>query len=59
MRDPEDLDQFEAILMAPDPDIFQWLTKKKPLPEDDALLNGSLMAALQAHALTNPLGYKQ
>jgi len=33
--DDAQLDRYEALLDVPDPDIFDWLTGRSPLPEHD------------------------
>lgn len=48
-------DEFETILNSPDPDVFQWLTKKVPPPEN--LQTSKILRELQEWTQSNPLGY--
>jgi antitoxin CptB len=41
-----ELDAFEALLEAPDPELFKWLTGAAPLPAE---FDTSVFRALQAH----------
>mmetsp|Transcript_19338 Transcript_19338/g.74270 ORF Transcript_19338/g.74270 Transcript_19338/m.74270 type:complete len:133 (+) Transcript_19338:43-441(+) len=52
---PEDLRHFERLCDAPDPDLFNWMTGKVPVPKE---LQTPLMSRLQAFAMSNPLAYK-
>ena len=30
---PEQLDQFEALVVTPEPDVYMWISGRKPVPE--------------------------
>ncbi len=36
----QDLDAFEALMQVPDPDLFEWITRRRPVPDnyDNALV---------------------
>lgn len=31
---PAQLDQFEALVVTPEPDVYMWISGRKPVPED-------------------------
>lgn len=53
--DPAELRVFEQLCDRPDPDLFNWMTKKEEVPQE---LQTPLMDRLQAFAESNPLDYK-
>jgi len=41
---PEQLDQFEALVATPEPDVYMWISGRKPVPE---AFDNDIMAMLQ------------
>ena len=50
-------EEFAAILAEQDPDVYQYLTKKKK-PEEPRLANSKMLKDLQVWAMSNPLKYE-
>ena len=50
-------EEFAAILAEQDPDVYQYLTKKKE-PEEPRLANSKMLKDLQVWAMSNPLKYE-
>lgn len=48
-----ELDSLEALLDCPDPDILDWLMKRKPLPDHAGRAALDLVAQHQKHLLTD------
>lgn len=49
-----ELDQLEALMDQPDPELYKWITRKVQAPAE---LDGPVLHALQLHALSNPMRY--
>ena len=52
----EQTDAFAALLAEQDPDVYQWITNKKPAPVD--LANSTVLKEIQEWARSNPLKYE-
>eukprot|EP01090_Pellita_catalonica_P002010 TRINITY_DN11697_c0_g1_i1.p1 TRINITY_DN11697_c0_g1~~TRINITY_DN11697_c0_g1_i1.p1 ORF type:complete len:139 (+),score=15.98 TRINITY_DN11697_c0_g1_i1:65-481(+) len=50
----EEATQYSDLIDELDPDIWNWITKRAEVP---AKHQNNIMTRLQAHALSNPLGY--
>ncbi len=48
--------QYSVLLQEVDPDLFQWITNKVPVPER---LDNEIMKMLKKHVRDNPTNYKR
>jgi antitoxin CptB len=46
----DQLDQFEAVMEHPDPDLYNWITGKETVPEEH---NSDVMQKLCAHSFAD------
>eukprot|EP01096_Ripella_sp_DP13-Kostka_P001559 TRINITY_DN1186_c0_g1_i1.p1 TRINITY_DN1186_c0_g1~~TRINITY_DN1186_c0_g1_i1.p1 ORF type:complete len:151 (+),score=42.75 TRINITY_DN1186_c0_g1_i1:61-453(+) len=51
----DQLTQYDRILQALDPDLFNWISGRTAVPED---IKGDVWDKIMTHVQSNPLGYR-